>query len=217
MHIFSDKTTEKAQSFYPMVMQNCQLPLDERRKPENCLVTALLPVLKKRECVGALSRADAATACPTRPLPRRLSANEAANRRMRAALQTRCWLEALRTLGLAPEEGEASWDMARAAFRAARPAPRAVPRRLPRRSPHLAGCRSAFLLTLPPRASSRPKASLAGVSMRDARGHPHTVYVRLELLQLDHPEAAAACGCFQTRCPHCRRATARAKHRCRVL
>ena len=87
---------------------------------------------------------------------------------MRAALQTRCWLEALRTLGLAPEEGEASWDMARAAFRAARPAPRAVPRRLPRRSPHLAGCRSAFLLTLPPRASSRPKASLAGVSMRDA-------------------------------------------------
>jgi len=136
VHIFSDKTTEKAQSFYPMVMQNCQLPLDERRKPENCLVIALLPVLKKRE----------------------LSANEAANRRMRAALQTRCWLEALRTLGLAPEEGEASWDM----------------------------------------------ASLAGVSMRDARGHPHTVYVRLELLQLDHPEAAAACGCFQTRCPHCR-------------
>ena len=33
VHIFSDKTTEKAQSFYPMVMQNCQLPLDERRKP----------------------------------------------------------------------------------------------------------------------------------------------------------------------------------------
>ena len=55
VHIFSDKTTEKAQSFYPMVMQNCQLPLDERRKPENCLVIALLPVLKKRECVGALS------------------------------------------------------------------------------------------------------------------------------------------------------------------
>ena len=23
VHIFSDKTTEKAQSFYPMVMQNC--------------------------------------------------------------------------------------------------------------------------------------------------------------------------------------------------
>ena len=66
MHIFSDKTTEKAQSFYPMVMQNCQLPLDERRKPENCLVIALLPVLKKRECVGALSRADAATRSPQR-------------------------------------------------------------------------------------------------------------------------------------------------------
>ena len=66
VHIFSDKTTEKAQSFYPMVMQNCQLPLDERRKPENCLVTALLPVLKKRECVGALSRADAATRSPQR-------------------------------------------------------------------------------------------------------------------------------------------------------
>ena len=62
VHIFSDKTTEKAQSFYPMVMQNCQLPLDERRKPENCLVIALLPVLKKRRGTLPSRRSDSITA-----------------------------------------------------------------------------------------------------------------------------------------------------------